>query len=189
MSNPPYGSAPGGQWPQPGPPAGQPPAWSAAPPKQSRGPIIISLLVALIAVVVAIGAWFKPPAESSAPENSTPKYSDEQVAAAKKTMCSAYDKVYAALSGAGGQSSNDPNVQLTIAVNTRLAAHVNSEYIRQSLIQNPATPSDLAESFGKMASAYDDIVLAQLAGAQSADLEPFNTKLDAAASDVTKACK
>lgn len=189
MTDSPYGVTPGGTWPPPGPLAGPPPVWPPPAPKQSRAPVIISLVVALIAVAVAIGAWFRPAREASPPPDSTPQYSTQQVADATKAMCAAYDKIYAALSGAGGQSSSDPNVQLTIAVNTRLATHVNSDYLRQVLAQNPATPPALVDTFREMAAAYDEIVLAQLGGAQTADLGAPNAKLEDADEKAAKACK
>jgi hypothetical protein len=189
MTNPPYGPTPGGQWPQPGSPAGQPSAWPAVPPKQSRGPVIISLVVAVIAMAVAVAAWFRPAPDPPAAADSSPKYSAQEVTEADRAMCAAYDKVYAALAGSGGQSSTDPNIQLVIALNTRLATHVNSDYLRQALAQNPATTPDLAGTFRKMASAYDEIVLGQLAGSQTADLQQFNDQLDAADTEAKKACK
>lgn len=187
MTGSPYGVTPGGTW--PGPPAGPPPPWPPAALKQSRAPVIISLVVALIAVAVAIGAWFRPGPEVAAPKEVTPQYSDQQVADAKKAMCSVYDKIYAAITYSGGQRSDDPTLQKIISVNTRLATHVNSDYIRQMLAQNPATSPDLVSAFRDMTSAYDEIVLAQLANAPKEQLQSTNKKLDAADTTVYQACK
>jgi hypothetical protein len=191
MTDSPYGVTPGGAWPPPGPPAGPPPVWPPVAPKQSRAPVIISLVVGFVAVAVAIGAWFRPSAHEApaAPSDTTPQYSDQQVADAKKAMCSAYDKIYNALKGAGSQTSDDPTLKFIIAVNIRLATVANSNYLTKALAENPATPTDLANTFRDMTSAYDELVLAQLANAPKEDLDPLNAKLDNADSAAYQACK
>ncbi|MCV7228293.1 hypothetical protein [Mycolicibacterium komossense] len=87
----------------------------------------------VIAIAPGVVALLRPAAQAAAPAEIAPQHSEQQVADAKKAVCEAYDKAYAALAGSDGQSSTDPNVQLIIALNTRLATHVNSDYLRQAL--------------------------------------------------------
>ena len=103
-------------------------------------------------------------------------------------MCDAYRKVFAAINEAGGRSSDDQNLNFTIAVNTRLAILANSSYLKQKLAENPATPSELAQSLKDMSDAYDEILLAQLASAPESTFKPLNDKLDAADATAARVC-
>jgi hypothetical protein len=189
MTNPPYGDAPGGQWPPPGPPAGGPTPWPVAAPKQSRTPIIISLVVAFVAVALAIGAWFRPAPDSPTPLDASPKYSEQQVSDARKNVCSAYNDVYKATSGAGGQRSDDPTLKFVISINARLASQFSSSYLSRTLDDNRAAPPSLIESVRNLVSAYDAIVVGQLAGSSDDEIQPAYDKLDSAGKDLAQACK
>jgi hypothetical protein len=189
MTDSPYGVTPGGAWPPPGPPVGAPPVWPPAPAKQSRAPITISLVVALIAIAVAIGAWFKPANEAPPSADTAPKFSDQQTADAKKALCSARNKAFEALKGSGGQHSDDPTSAFIITVNTRLAIHESTDYLRHTRDVNQAAPPDLAANIEDLASVYEDMLLAQLASAPTDQLNALNTKLDAADIKIVEACK
>jgi hypothetical protein len=70
------------------------------------------MIVAFIGIVVAIAlgvvALLRPAAQAAAPLDAAPKYSEQQVADAKRAVCAARDQAFAALAGAGGQKSEDP---------------------------------------------------------------------------------
>jgi hypothetical protein len=143
-----------------------------------------------IAIAIAVGSWFRPASGEAAPSpEPAQQYSDQQVAEAATNMCAVYDKIYAAITNAGGQNSDDPTMKFVIAVDIRLATHVNSDYIRQMLGQNAATPPDLAHAFREMRSAYDEINLAQLANAPKEQLESASAKLDSADATVYESCE
>jgi hypothetical protein len=189
MTDSPYGVTPGGAWPPPGPPAGPPPAWRPPAPKQSRALVIISLTIGLIAIAVAIGSWFRPSPHPALPTDPTPRYSDQQIADAKTAVCAVRDKAFNALKGSGGQHSDDPMSAFIITVNTRLAIHVSSDDLTQALHDNPATPPELTTLIGNLASVYERMVLAQLAGAPSSELDSLNSDLDSADTKAVEACK
>jgi hypothetical protein len=189
MTNPPYGNTPGGHWPPPGTPAGPPPAWPSVAPKQSRLPIIISLAVAVIAVAVAIGAWFKPTPEPTSPTVSSPQYSDEQIADAKKALCAAHDLVTRATQAAGSQTSDDPTVKFLFAVNGRVGAISSANYFLATLDQYPATAQDLASAVQATALAYQETNLLHLANAPKEEIDVVYAKLDSADAKFVEACK
>jgi hypothetical protein len=157
--------------------------------RPSRAPVIVSLVVAIIAIALAIGAWFRPSPATPPSPHLTSSFSSEQVADAKAAVCSARDEAFKALAGAGGQSSDDPNRKFIIGVNTRLAIHANSDYLFRILSENPATESDLAKAINDTAVAYNKLLMAQLAGASDEDINPINAELDAANSRAVEACK
>ena len=192
MTNPPYGNTPGGHWPPAGPPVGPPPAWpAAAAPKQTRAPMLVALALALIAVAVSIGAWFRPAAEAPPPTASDTQFTDEQITDAKTSVCDAFGKAKKAIAGAATQSSTDPTVTFVIAVNTRLATQLSARFITDTLKENPATPAELSKSVRGMASAWNNIVLAQLSGTGTDDptLKPVLAQLDSSDAEISQACK
>lgn len=189
MSDSPYGVTPGGTWPTQGPPQAPPPVWPAPTPKQSRTPVIISLVIAVIAIAVAIGAWFRPAPEAPPPVDAAPQYSDQEISDAEKAVCAAYNKMVQSVSGAGGQSSDDPTTQQIYAVNIRVATHVASDYLLRQLAENPASPTRLTANVRELAILYNDVVLAQLANAPRSALDPLYSKVDAADAKVVEACK
>lgn len=187
MTGSPYGVTPGGSWqpPPPNPPVGSPPA-----SKQSRTLVIVSLATALIAIAVAVGAWFRPTNNNAAPlSEPTPLFSEEDEKQATATVCDAYTKVRDAITTAGGQNSDDPDTRFIIAINARLAIHANASYLRQALADNPALPQEIARIFREMASAYDEILMGQLAAAPSDSFGEVNAKLDATDAEAAEACK
>jgi hypothetical protein len=143
----------------------------------------------VIAIALGVVALLKPAAQAAAPVEVAPQYSEQQVAEAKKAVCGARDKAFGALKGAAKQKSDDPNLQMTLVVNTRLAEFISSSYLINTLDKNPATKLDLAKTIRDVATAYDDIVLAQLANASDSDLAPLNASLDSADAKVVEACK
>jgi hypothetical protein len=189
MTNPPFGTAPGGQWPPLGPPAGPPAGWPPVAAKQSRLPVIISLVVALIAVAVAIGAWFRPTPETPAVTNSAPQFTEQQVAEAKKGICDAHDLVNRASAYAGTQKSEDPTLEFIISVNIRLSGTAQGDYLLAVADKYPATSPPLDESVRELGLALQETTLLQLANAPQNELDTIYAKLDAADAKVVEACK
>ncbi|MCV7228287.1 hypothetical protein [Mycolicibacterium komossense] len=149
--------------------------------------------MALVAIAVAIGAWFRPANEAhpASPPDSKSQFSEEQITEAKKAACSAYDKTTKAVSKAASLNSPDPTMTFVIAVNTRLATQFSSRFISDTLDSNPATPSDIAQNLRELTSAWDEIVLAQLSEIKGDDptLKPAFDQLDSADQAIAQACK
>lgn len=104
-------------------------------------------------------------------------------------MCDAYKKTTDALGEASGTTSEDPTVKYMIAINIRLAIQANANYLREALSENPAISPELAETFRDMASSYDEILMAQLAGAPRESFDSINAELDKTDAEATEACK
>src|SRR6202020_936593 len=108
MSNPPQFSAA----PYPSPPAPKRPTpWLAG----------ISLVVALLAVCVAIGAWFRPFADDKPnPASHEPSYTTQQIADAKTKICATYEKGHHALVVSSARNGgSDPTAVLGVATSGR----------------------------------------------------------------------
>src|SRR4051812_43312838 len=160
MSQVPYGPGPAG----PAPWAGPPP--SGGP---SRLPTIIAIVIAVIAVAVAIGAWFRPAPKPEAPAAKT--YSEQEVADAKKAVCDAFDRGQQTLSVTGGKVGANPSDSFTVAVNSRVAIGTITSYWRSTLQEHPATPNELADILSSLADLYENILLTQLEEGSRSDLD------------------
>jgi hypothetical protein len=147
------------------------------------------LVIALIAVAVAIGSWFRPAPETSAPTVSSPQHSDEQIADAKKALCAAHDLVTRATQAAGSQTSDDPTVKFLFAVNGRVGAINSADYFLATLDQYPATAQDLATAVRATALAYQETNLLHLANAPKEEIDAVYAKLDSADAKFVEACK
>lgn len=104
-------------------------------------------------------------------------------------MCAAYTKAATSVAGAASRKSDDPNLQFSYVVNSRLAFHVANDYFRSQLEHNPATPPDVATAFQNLISSYDDFLLAQLGDAPKEDIDSASDKTKAADAAVNDACK
>ena len=180
MSQAPYGSMPAG--PGPFPSQGPPPSRGS-----SRLPTIIATVIALIAIAVAIGAWFRPApkAESSAPKT----YSEQETADAKKAVCDAFNKVHQMLETNSSNTGTNPNEELIAAVNTRLAIHAAGDFLALTLHEQPATPGDLADKVRALAGTYGEITVDQLGQASRTQLDAEYQQADSNSATIAEACK
>jgi hypothetical protein len=151
----------------------------------------VSLVIALIAIAVAVAAWFRPANSEPPPPapDSTPKYSDQQIADAKKAVCAAHDLVGRATEYSGSQKNDDPTLKYIIAVNNRLAGALSGDYFLAQLNHYPATPHDLSAATQDLALAYQGTTLMQLANASADELDTIYKTLDTADAKVVEACK
>jgi hypothetical protein len=181
MSNSPYGAMPPA--PAPWPPHGPPPAR-----QPSRAPILIVGALAVLALGVAIGGWFRPTTTVSAPP-AAPEYSAQEVADAQKALCDAYDKTFGALQVAGAEKSEDPGEGYAMAVNVRLAGHIAASYLTDVLRSNPAAPDGIAKPVSQLAAAYTDTVIGQIAGENEVQLKSTLDAMNSAATEIRQACQ
>jgi hypothetical protein len=150
-----------------------------------------SLVIALIAVGVAIGAWFRPTAPAKAP--SPPAYTDQQTAAAKTTVCGAFGNVDRALSLADARSngSSDPTAKLAVATSTRQVLDFGSRYLLAKLAEQPATSPELASAIRKQADAYQEVLIGYLDGLDYSDpgLKAEGSASNDATDTIRRLCK
>ncbi|MHA7650950.1 hypothetical protein ACX9NE_16100 [Mycobacterium sp. ML4] len=151
-----------------------PPAWApvaqSAGSRPSRVLPLLSLGIALLAIGIAIGAWFRPLPKNEPPP--APTYSTQQVADAKAKVCAAYAKVHSALElSAERTGGSDPTGVLAVATSGRQVLDAGSRYLSTKLSEAPATPTELALTVRKLASAYQELTIGYLDGLTNADQE------------------
>lgn len=86
--------------------------------KSSRWLTVVSLVIAVIAVGLAIGSWFRPT------HSASPAFTSQQISDAKTNVCAAYTTVQQAVvinTHLVNPRPDDPIGQLAVAANARLA--------------------------------------------------------------------
>ncbi|MBB3748217.1 hypothetical protein FHT44_000678 [Mycolicibacterium sp. BK634] len=177
MSQGPYGPAPSG-----------PPQWPA--PSASRGssklPTILAIVIAVIAVAVAIGAWFRP---APKPETQAPKaYSDQEVSDAKKAVCDAFGKAFDALTENSRQPDN-PTEALAVIANSRIAIHAAGTFLTAVLAEQPAAPDEITIPVRALANQYQSMILDQIGNADRATLDGDYRNAESLTSKISQVCK
>jgi hypothetical protein len=150
------------------------------------------LVVAILVVLgIAIVGWFRPlPANNSSPPLPTPTYTDQQVAAAKASVCTAYQQVRRALDVAGARNGgSDPTASLTVATASRQALDVGSRYLLTKLAEEPATSPDLATAVRKLADLYQQITVSYLADASDSEINPLRQAAEQPTATIDGFCK
>jgi anti-sigma-K factor RskA len=104
----------------------------------SRWRAFAPLAIAVIAVAVAIGAWFRPQSPTA-----SPAYTENQTTQAKTNVCSAYTAVYQGVvrnTHLSDPNPNDTAGQLAIAANARLALLGVGRTCKTASPPNPRLP-------------------------------------------------
>jgi hypothetical protein len=151
---------------------------------RSRWPILASLALAVIAVAVAIAAFFRPLHETA------PTFTGQQTADGKTQVCSAYVTVrqgVVANTHLANPVPNDPAGQLAVAANARLALIGGGSFLRDRLAAEPAAPADLAKAVSSMANTIEELGVGYLAGLNST-LDPLRHDLDSEISSINNLC-
>ncbi|OMC52992.1 hypothetical protein A5745_23130 [Mycobacterium sp. IS-2888] len=152
-----------------------------------------ALLIALVALGVAVGSWFRTASDSKPTPAAPPvTYSQQQITDAKASVCAAYQQVRKAGDMAGARSGgSDPNAVLTVATSTRQVLDVGSRYLMTKLAKEPATPPDLAAAVRKLADVYQEMTVDYLDGLSNSDpeLDPLLRAGDEAHSTIESLCK
>jgi hypothetical protein len=176
----------------PASPAPRPPPWpQVAPSRPMRWPMFASLVIALVAVGLAIGCWFRPlPSNRASSTPPAPNYTDQQTADAKASVCAAFAKVDHALGVAAARNGgSDPNAGLAVATGTRQVFEVGSRYLLTKLSEEPATPSDIADATRRLANGYQEAVVDYLAEVGDSELKPALNASDDATLSLRRLCK
>lgn len=152
--------------------------------KSARVPALLALAIAVIAAALAALAWFRPAHQNA------PTFSDQQTAAAKTNVCTAYAAVHQAVVTNTHLVNPDPNSpigQLAVAANARLALLGGGAYLRDRLAAEPAAPTDLTTAVKSMANTIEQLGIGYLAGLNSA-LGPLRNELDSQISQINGMC-
>jgi len=150
-------------------------------------PTIIAIVIALIAVAVAIAAWFRPAPMAETPAAKT--YSEQEIADAKKTVCDAFERTHKALEVANGKNAGpEPTAILAVAANGRIALTVGADYLLSELEAHPGLPGEISAAVTDLSSAYRRIALDYLAEAPQADMDPAFRQADDASAKVRQFC-
>jgi hypothetical protein len=152
-----------------------------------------SLVIALVAIGLAIGCWFRPlPSNKASSTPPAPSYTDQQTADAKASVCAAFGNVDHALELADARSgSADPTGQLAVATSTRQVLDFGSRYLLAKLAEEPATPPDLATAVRKQANAYQEVLMRYLDGLDYSDpgLKSAGNASNEATDTIRRLCK
>lgn len=167
-----------------------PPPWPPAgpPPRRRQWPIFVVLLIGLlITLAVAIVGWFRP-VQPKPP--AAPTYSAQQVADAKAKVCAAHEQVHNAIKASTSRDrGNDPNAQLLFAINGQQAILAGSEYLRTTLSQQPATPSELAKTVQSLTDIFQQLVVEYQNNLPESEEEPTVHSADDATLNIQRLCK
>jgi hypothetical protein len=150
------------------------------------------LVIALAAMALAIGSWFRPLPSTKASVPPAPVYTDQQVASAKANVCSAFEKVQHATDLAHTHvGSTDYTTQLAASAITNLALDAGSRYLLTKLTEEPSTPRDLATAVRKEANAEQEALIGYLNGLPASDpqMQPAVNASNEATAMVRRSCK
>jgi hypothetical protein len=176
------------------PPPAQPPLppWVAQRPPAQKRPggwlTIAAMALALLAIGVAIGSWFRP-APTSKPA-AGPTYTSQEIADAKSKVCTAFGKVHNAIQLTGARDRGpDYATQLASAVNARQALVAGSQYLSTTLNDTPATPPDIAGGVRNLTNVYQFLTVQLLAEAPDSEINASVRSGDDATSKLENLCK
>ena len=147
--------------------------------------MIIAIALAAAALGVAIGSWFRPAPEPT--PAAEPVFTDSQVADAKKQVCDAFQLARNAIVTAGNKDrGTDPTFTLAMVANARLAFIGGGQYLTDTLNQNPATPSDLANAVRDYSSSFQQLGLGLLADTAPEKMDQATLKAGETANEKLK---
>jgi hypothetical protein len=151
------------------------PRWSDA----SNWPTYVALVIATIAAVLGGLAYFHPKHTASVPQ---------QGGDAKANVCSAYAATRKAVVINTHLESQNPDLQLAIAANARLALIGGGTYLRDRLDANTAAPSDLANAANSLAATIEQLGINYLIQAPPAVQDPVRNNLNNQLAQLDKMC-
>jgi hypothetical protein len=152
---------------------------------KSRWPTYAALAIAVIALAVAITAWFRPA------HSGTPSFNDQQTADAKKSVCRAYTSVKQSVvvnTHMTNPNGDDPVGQLAVAANARLALLGGGQYLRDRLAAAPAAPAELAKAVTSMATTIEDLGIGYLSGESAVAQDPLRNDLNSEIGQIDALC-
>jgi hypothetical protein len=167
--------------------------WRPVPPPRPRPKLTFAIFViSVAALMVAIGAWFRPLRDSTPAITAAPTYNEQQVDEAKSKVCAAFSQVDHALDIAGARNGgNDQTAVLAVATSTRQVLEVGSRYLSTKLSEEPSLAPDLQEAVQQLAISWQALAVGYLSGLTDLDagLQPYLRATDEATSRTRQLCK
>jgi hypothetical protein len=174
-------------------PLGPPPQplWQPYPPfRPRRWPLLIPLIVSVAAIGLAIAGWLRPLPADRADGPPPPAYTEQQVADAKTRVCAAYNEVHqAVLINTGRDLGDNPTSHLAVAANARIALFDGGQFLSAELVEEPATPPELASAIRALIKAYEQLAIDYLANVPDAQLKPSEDNLTKTGTKVYDMCR
>lgn len=173
----------------PAPPA--PPPWPPVEPPAARWATFAWRAITVVAIGLAISAWFRPLPDNKPPATPpAPTFSEQQVVDSKAAVCAAFKKVHQAIIVTNHRDrSNDPTAVLAVATSARQAALAGSGYLSTKLTEQPAAPSDLAAAIRTLANLFQELTVDYLAELSDSELDPLLRASDEATMKIEGLCK
>jgi hypothetical protein len=165
------------------------PPWAQPSFASARGrqwPAFALVVAWLVVLGVAIVGWFRPLPHTSQP---LPTFSAQQVADAKAKVCDDYQQVHNAVkASSAGDKGPDPISQMIFGINGQQKILTGSLYLRTILVQQPATPSDLASTISRLTDIFQELVVDYQNGMTESEMEPTLRAADNATAAIEGLC-
>ena len=150
-------------------------------PKALRWITYAALAIAVLAVILAALAYFVP-AHNSASATA------QQGGDAKANVCAAYAATRKAVVLNTHLKSPNPESQLAVATNARLALIGGGAYLSERLAANTAAPADLANAANSLANTIQQLGINYLNQAPADVQDPVRKDLTNELSQLDKLC-
>jgi len=150
-------------------------------PKALQWITYAALAIAVIAVILAALAYFGP-AHKSASATA------QQGGDAKANVCSAYAATRKAVIINTHLQSPNPENQLAVATNARLALIGGGAYLSERLAANTAAPTDLANAANSLAATIQQLGINYLTQAPASVQDPLRSDLKNELGQIDKLC-
>lgn len=154
--------------------------WAAA----SQWPLFATLVIALIALVLAALAYFRP-------THTAAVGAMQQGGDAKANVCKAYAATHGAVvlnTHLQNPNPQDPAAELSVATSARLALVGGGAYLKDSLDANTAAPSDVANAINSVANTIEQLGINYLNRSAGEAQESLRRDLDSQLSAADKLC-
>jgi hypothetical protein len=146
----------------------------------SRWPAYAALALAVVAVILAGLAYFHPAHKGASVA--------QQGGDAKANVCSAFVSARKAVVINTHMESPNPDLQLAIAANARLALVGGGAYLRDRLGANTAAPADLAKAANSFATTIGQLGMNYLTDAAPDVQSSLRKDLDSQITQIDKMC-
>lgn len=141
----------------------------------------VTAALAVIAVALAALAYFHP---AHSRGNGTPQQSGD----AKINVCAAYATAHKAVVINTHLQSPNPDLQLAIAANARLALLGGGAYLRDRINANTAAPADIVSAAGNVATTIEQLGINYLTDAAPDIQNAVRKELDSQIAEMGKLC-
>lgn len=148
--------------------------------RTSGWPTYAALAIAVIAAALAALAYFHPAHKDAVVA--------QQSGDAKANICSAYKVAHKSVVINTHLQSPNPDLQLSIAANARLALIGGGAYLQERLVANTAAPTELANAANAFANTIQQLGINYLADAGAGVQDPIRHDLDSQISQLDKLC-